>query len=301
MRLYYLLLAATATATQLLLPVYNRPGPSASDWAPVHAALASTPNLQATLILNVDHGPGAIFVPNGSAWKQAEEWIAGGRLLSALPNVSLVGYVYINRCKRPIEQVIADINTWANWRNKQGIAISGIFVDEAPNDGADCACYLARVNTHIRRNAGLETVVWNPGFPATPGSLEPYYSNLDPTFVVALETCWATTSNGEDLCDGSYTVYDAGGYGTTIDATLKEWIGEVNYPETAILIHGFHGSNGMYEANSESLLGAVQAVVGKKIGAAAFTTNHWITPDAAPADIRTFATVLDVAHDLVLI
>jgi hypothetical protein len=299
MLLTLLLLAATAAATNLLLPLYNRPGPAASQWSGVLTALSSTPRLPATVIINVDHGPGTVFDPNGTTlWRQADDWRAGTKALGALPHVSVVGYVHISRCQRNIEQVKADINTWARWRDAHGIAISGIFVDEAPNDGTACPCYLASVNRHIRQVARLNTVVWNPGFPAHPGSLQPYYDLLEPTLVTALETCWTQTSNGEDLCDGAYTVYDAAGYGTTVDATLRDWVGEENYPNTAILIHGFHGSNGLYEADSESLLGAIQAVVARDIGAAAFTTNHWITPDAAPADIVTFATVLDEAHDL---
>lgn len=292
-----LLTATAATATQLLLPLYNHPGPAASSWSSVRSALSSTPSLDATVIINVDHGPGTIFSGNASA-SEIDDWVNGGKGLADLPNVSLVGYVHITRCERPIEEVKADIDTWARWRDRQNISISGIFVDEAPNDGATCLCYLSRLNRHIRENAGLEAVLWNPGFPTTPGALDRYYSHLEPTFVAALETCWTTTSNSEDLCDGNYTVYDAQGYGTTVDATLREWVGEENYPRTAILIHGFHGSNGLHEASSESLLGAVEAVVERDIGAAAFTTNHWITPDAAPADIQTFATVLDEANNM---
>lgn len=291
------LLAATATATNLLLPLYSHPGPAAASWSSVQSALASRPSLPATVIINVDHGPGTVFSSNTSVW-EADDWLAGAQALANLPNVSLLGYVHILRCDRALADVKADVDTWTRWRDEQNIPLSGIFVDEAPNDANACSCYLSSLNGHIREVADLPAVVWNPGFPATPNALEGYYTRLEPTFVAALETCWTTTSNGQDLCSGNYTIYDSGGYGTTVDATLREWVGEANYPKTAILVHGFHTSNGRYNASRGSLLGAVEAVVDRDIGAAAFTTNHWITPDTGPADIQTFASVLDQVNGI---
>ncbi|KAI1253783.1 hypothetical protein MGN70_004178 [Eutypa lata] len=278
-------LASAATATDLFLPLYNAPGTNGANWASVQTALASTPALSATIVINVSNGPGT-----GSA---TEDWIAGGQALGNLNNVDLVGYVHSTRCTRALADVEADVQAWADWKG-QGIAINGIFVDEAPNDGS-CVDYMRDLTAFIRDTAGLDVVVYNPGFPATVGALDVYYA-LGPTFISSLETCFAAATNGEDLCDGAYTVYDQGGYGTTIDSTLRDWVGVENYAKTAILIHGYHDTNGLYTANDETLSGLLSAVVERDIGAAVFTTNHWITPDAEPADIGTVVSLLAAAN-----
>lgn len=283
------LLAATATATELLLPLYNGPGADGVDWAPVQEALLSTPDLSASIIINVDSGPGS---PSDNS--ETANWVAGGKLLGDLPNVSLLGYVHCSRCQRSLEEVQSDVAKWVSWRDDQGINLKGIFIDEAPSDG-NCVDYMSSLTEYIRQSAALEAVVYNPGFPTTPHSLDAYYA-LNPTFISSLETCFATTSNGEDLCDGPYTVYDADGYGTTIDSTLKDWVGTEQYSKTAILIHGFHSDNGMYTASSETLLSALEAVIDRGIGAAVFTTNHWMTPNVPVADIKTMAVALDTAN-----
>ena len=285
------LLAGTASATRLLLPLYNDPGTDGQSWSSVQSALSEKSDVEGTIVINVDNGPGDPFSsPAGDNWKAG----AGG--LGELPNVSLIGYVHVTRCNRPLEEVKEDVTEWASWNTEQGINIDGIFVDEAPNESG-CEEYLEELTSHIRYTAGLSTVVYNAGFPATPHALDAYY-DLEPTFISALETCFATESNGEDLCDGTYTVYDAEGYGTTIDSTLREWVGVENYDRTAILVHGFHSTNGLLEANDETLLGLLEAVAGRKVGAAVFTTNHWVTPDEATADIGTMVELLGEANSV---
>ncbi|RYO75171.1 hypothetical protein DL764_010565 [Monosporascus ibericus] len=278
-------LASAVAATDLFLPLYNAPGTNGAAWASVREALVQHPDVSATIVINVNNGPG-----NGPP---TADWIAGGQALGSLPNVNLIGYVHSVRCQRPVEEVQADVTAWADWR-LQDVSINGIFVDEAPNDG-NCTSYMSGLTAHIRDVADLDVVVYNPGFPATPFALEPYY-DLDPTYISALETCFATETNGRDLCDGPYTVYDQGGYGTTIDSTLRDWVGVQNYQRTAILIHGYHDTNGLYTANDETLSGLLRAVVDRGIGAAVFTTNHWITPDAEPADIGTMVSLLSLAN-----
>lgn len=285
-----LLGATTVQAVELILPLYNHPLPNGAGWSPVQQALARTPWLDATVIINVDHGPGNPFVT-----AERDHWITGGRGLGDLPNVSLLGYVPVARCLRPIADVQRDVATWLSWQRTYDINISGIFLDEAPNDGG-CLSYMRQVTNYIRRTSGLPVVVLNPGFPATPHALDVYYDNLDPTFMTAIETCFSPISNGQDLCVGSYTVYDQQGYGTTIDNTLGVWVGQDHYWNTAILVHGFHGTNGLFTANVDTLRKAMEAIVARDVGAAVFTTNHWITPDAAPADISTLATVMDNAN-----
>ncbi|KAK7745650.1 hypothetical protein SLS62_009691 [Diatrype stigma] len=279
-------LASAVAATGLFLPLYNAPGTNGAGWTSVQAALASSPNVSATIVINVANGPGT--------GGPTADWIAGGQALAALPNVDLIGYVHSVRCTRALAEVEADVQAWADWKG-QGVGISGIFVDEAPNDGSCAEDYMALLTAFVRQTAGLDVVVYNPGFPATPRALDAYYA-LQPTFIAALETCFATATNGQDLCDGAYTVYDQGGYGTTIDSTLRDWVGEENYARTAVLVHGFHDSNGLYAADDATLSGLLGAVVERNIGAAVFTTNHWITPDAEPADIGTVVAALAAAN-----
>lgn len=293
MKLSTLLFATSASATSLLLPLYSSPGDDGSAWASVQTALSGNSNINATIVINVSNGPGGSDGPDAG-------WIAGGSALASLPNVKLAGYVHCSRCQRPAEEVKADVAAWAAWR-EHGVDVAGIFVDEAPNDGS-CADYMRDLTEHARGLPSLggndAAVVYNPGFPAAPHSLDAYYA-LDPTYISALETCFAAESNGEDLCDGAYEVYDAAGYGSTVDATLEDWVGVEHYARTAVLVHGFHGSNGMYEADDgATLVGALGALVDRGMGAAVFTTNHWLTPDALPADIVAVADSLDMAHSL---
>jgi hypothetical protein len=281
------------TATEILLPLYNAPGTGGSDWASVQTALAANPGIQANIVINVDSGPGDAFSGDAGA-----DWIAGGQALGSLSNVALLGYVPVTLSNRAYADVQADVQTWASWITEQAIPISGIFVDEAPNSDCDtCVSYMEDLTTYIRDTVGLPVVVYNPGFPATVDALDAYYA-LGPDFISALETCFAVTSNGDDLCTpaGSYEVYDKLGYGTTLDNTLAAWVGTENYPKTAVLIHGFHDTNGLYNATDDVLSLELQALVTRGIGAAVFTTNHWITPDAAPADIGTVVSLLTAAN-----
>jgi hypothetical protein len=280
-----------ATATELFLPLYNDPGTSGSAWAPVQTALATHPDLQAKIVINANSGPGDPFSTSDGA-----NWIAGGQALGGLPNVALLGYVHTTQATRNLSDVEQDVASWASWVSEQGIPISGIFLDEAPNTECDsCVTYMRSVTTYIRETAGLPVVVYNAGFPATVHALDAYYA-LGPDYIAALETCFTETTNGDDLCTGGYTVYDQGGYGTTIDSTLDAWVGTENYNKTTVLVHGFHGTNGLYEADNATLSNEFLAIVERGIGAAVFTTNQWIAPDEEPADIGTVVSLLAAAN-----
>lgn len=275
------------TATQLLLPLYNVPGTNGSAWSSVHNALAANPDVTATIVINVNNGP-------GDPSSVTTDWIAGGKALASLPNVNLIGYVHSTLCNRPEAEVTADIASWATWPANYGVDISGIFIDETPNNGS-CVEYMRSLTSYARDTASLPVVVYNPGFPATPHSLDALYA-LGPDFISSLETCFANETNGVDLCDGKYTVYDEGGFGSTIDSTLRDWVGVGNYGRTAVLVHGFHGTNGMFDATLDTLMGMLRAVVARGVGAVVVTTNHWITPDAEPASIGNMVAALATAN-----
>nr|GAT51750.1 predicted protein [Mycena chlorophos] len=291
-----LLLTSTTivSATDLLLPLYTDPGSSGANWATVQSSLANNPSLAARVVINVDNGPGNPFAKGGDG----ANWVAGASALADLPNVSVLGYVHTTQATRAYTEVIADVNSWASWVTSHGVALDGIFLDEAPASVcSSCVTYMRNLTTYIRDTAELPFVVYNPGFPATVGALDDYYA-IGPDLINALETCFAETSDGEDLCTpaGSYTIYDEDGYGTTIDSTLESWVGTQYYSQTSILIHGFHGTNGLYSATSATLSSELQAIVERGIGAAVFTTDQWITPDVGPADITTVADLLNEAN-----
>lgn len=279
--------ACGVSATQLLLPLYNVPGTDGSAWASVRNALASNPSITGTIIINVANGP-------GSPEQVTTDWIAGGKLLASLSNVNLIGYVHSTTCNRPETEVAADIATWATWPAKYGVGIKGIFIDETPNNGS-CVEYMRSLTSYTRETSNLPVVVYNPGFPAHPHDLDPLYA-LGPDYISSLETCFTNTTNGEDLCTGDYTVYDKDGFGTTIDSTLQAWVGVENYGKTAILLHGFHDTNGRFKATQETLVSLLRAVVARGFGAAVVTKNHWITPDAEPASIGSTVAALVVAN-----
>ncbi|KAH8671081.1 Spherulation-specific family 4-domain-containing protein [Xylariales sp. PMI_506] len=284
--LSFSLLAATTAATEILLPLYNAPGTSGSAWAPVQSAFAANPNVNAKVVINYNSGPGSLSGSDGP------DWIAGADSLTSLSNVAVLGYVHCSYGERDINDVEADVATWASWVD-QGVEISGIFLDESPSTvNTTIEAYMKAVTAYIRDTEGFDFVVYNSGFPSTVGALDPYFA-LGPDLIVGLETCFTETTDGVDLCTpAGYTIYDQGGYGTTIDGTLDAWIGSEYYSQTAILIHGFHGSNGLYTASESVLSSELQAIVNRGIGAAVFVSEQWTTPATGPADIGTVATLL---------
>jgi hypothetical protein len=285
-------ITSVAAATQLLLPLYNEPGTGGSAWEPVRAALVAHPNVNAMVIINVNSGPGSPFGTD-----QGADWITAGQALGGLPNVSLLGYVPVGLATRPLKDAEKDVATWASWVSQQDVPIDGIFVDEAPASvNTTAVAYMKSLTTYIHKK-GLGIVVYNAGFPATVNSLDKYF-DLNPDYIVGLETCFATKSNGDDLCtpEGSYTVYDANGYGATIKDTLVQWVGTGHFGSTAVLVHGFHDTNGLYQADNATLSQELKAVVQSGVGAVVFTTNHWLTPAQGPADIGTVVSLLDAAN-----
>jgi hypothetical protein len=301
------LAATAATATDLLLPLYQFPANNGGAWDPVVTALTANPTLNAKIIINPNNGPGG-----PSQGLEDPQYVAGSQALAALPNVQLIGYVHtstdfgLTRCNRPWAEITADIRKWSTWVDA-GIAIRGIFVDEAPNNDAnDCVAYMQNLTTLIRDDPALQfgaqpVVVFNPG---GTGDLQVYY-DMQPDLIVALETCFTVPEHGEadydDGCPavGVYERYDHGGVGSSIDTVLFPSVGEVNAARTAVLVHGFHHFNGP-EANltaTEAVLEQlIQGVVDRGIGATFFNTAGYHSFSDGPATIGKVADVLNAAN-----
>jgi hypothetical protein len=296
-------LASLSYATDLLVPLY--PPPSA--WGPVATAVANNPTLTAKIIINPSNGP-SVFPPSS-------DFQTGASTLSSNANVQLIGYVHtsndlgVTRCQRPVDDVKADIRTWSQWNTLSGVSIHGIFIDEAPIDGSNnCTAYMQDLTNFIKNDASLlftspRIVVFNPGSPGIGGLGQFYTQSPPPDLIVALETCFTVPASviAGDGCPaaGGYERYDNEGYGGSIDTYLAGNVGVANYPRTAIIVHGFHDTNGPQAnlvANASTLLQEILTVRQKNIGAAFFNTMEYMTFNTGPADIGTVAADLAAAN-----
>lgn len=78
--------------------------------------------------------------------------------LNRYPNVRTVGYIPTDYGNRPVSDVLRDIATYAGWStNATGVAMHGIFFDEAPHEySADIADYMRRLNDAVLHADGLQ-------------------------------------------------------------------------------------------------------------------------------------------------
>ncbi|KAG7289360.1 hypothetical protein NEMBOFW57_005727 [Staphylotrichum longicolle] len=279
-------LAAAATATDLLLPLYQFPANNGGVWSPIEDALTANPSLTAKIIINPHNGPGG---PGEGI--DDPQYAAGTKALAAHPNAQLIGYVHTStdlgatRCNVPWADITAAVRRWSTWVDR-GVAIRGIFVDEAPvNTANDCVAYMRNLTDFIRTDPGLRfgarpVVVFNPG---GTGQLQAYY-DLQPDLIVALETCFTVPERAGGDYDQCPT---SGGYE------------RANAVRTAVLVHGFHDFNGP-AANLSATEGVldqlVKGVVQRGIGATFFNTAGYHTFTDGPASIGTVARVLRTAN-----
>ncbi|KAH6680585.1 cell surface protein [Halenospora varia] len=145
----------------VLFPLYIYPLPGA--WEPLHQAASVHPDLNFVVIINPHNGPGSAAMPDASYARELPK-------LNARPNVSTVGYIRINYCKRDLSEVYRDISTYAGWSKDDrflGRAVDGIFVDETPNlYTEEVAVYLNNINQRIKAAIGImgdRLCIHNPG------------------------------------------------------------------------------------------------------------------------------------------
>ncbi|KAK3315437.1 Spherulation-specific family 4-domain-containing protein [Apodospora peruviana] len=303
------LAVATASATDLFIPLYQYPLPGA--WTPINQTLTDNPTLTTKIVINPSNGPDGL--PNS-------DYAPNTQMLGAHPNAQLLGYIHTAptptspRCTRPYADLVADIRTWSQWVSDFQIPIRGIFIDEAPTNTAnDCVAYMQNLTNFIRDDASLafpspRLVVFNPGGIGNP-SLQPYY-DMNPDLIVALETCFTDyqfsrgdTPNTGDQCDPTDRTrerYDHEGYGSSLDRIVFPNIGRQNAARTAILVHGVHDNNGPsanFQASEDVLRNMIQAVVRAGIGATFFNTLGYHNFDEAPGTIQVVARLLREANE----
>lgn len=70
--------------------------------------------------------------------------------------MTLIGYIRINYCKKPLGEVFAEVETYAAWSREPGMTLQGIFVDETPNHySPEKAEYLLAVKHGIKAIDGI--------------------------------------------------------------------------------------------------------------------------------------------------
>lgn len=115
------------------------------------------PNLNFTVIINPENGPGNSSYPGDDYAPQIQS-------LNAYSNVRTVGYVRTNYARRNISAVIDDVATYAGWGKNQSantnssapLAVDGIFFDEAPYDYTeDVGKYMETINEAAKNTSGF--------------------------------------------------------------------------------------------------------------------------------------------------
>lgn len=103
------------------------------------------------VVINPDSGPGSSPLPN-------DDFIPAIRKLKSYPHVQTVGYVPTDYGNRAIDDVIRDVQTYAGWAlNGTGIAMQGIFFDEAPHEYSEqVAEFMRTANDAVLSATGLE-------------------------------------------------------------------------------------------------------------------------------------------------
>jgi hypothetical protein len=104
------------------------------------------------VIINPHNGPGLPDMPD-------EEYTREIALLNNYTNVTTIGYVRVDYCKRPLQEALDDVTKYGGWAShydQTKLGVEGIFVDESPNLYAqEHVEYLDSLTAHIKNVTGL--------------------------------------------------------------------------------------------------------------------------------------------------
>jgi hypothetical protein len=156
----------------VIVPLYMYPVDE-STWEPLHKAWVSppaislpysvwltnpatsidnNPDLHFLVVINPNSGPGEPPAPDASYSRELP-------LFNARDNVTTVGYVRMEYCKRSVEHVFEDVAIYSGWsknHESNGIYVEGIFLDEAPNEYShEVEKYLKVVSENIKAAPGI--------------------------------------------------------------------------------------------------------------------------------------------------
>ncbi|KAG8407891.1 hypothetical protein J3458_020201 [Metarhizium acridum] len=147
-------------AANVILPLYIYPQAD-SSWGPVYDAVSRRPDLNFTVIVNPNSGPGS------SPWPDVH-YDAAIRRLNSYPNIETVGYVRTGYATRSLADVTREVSVYSGWSsNSSALAMHGIFFDEAPHEySAEAAAFLRAADSFVKSAPGLQgrkTIIHNPG------------------------------------------------------------------------------------------------------------------------------------------
>ncbi|KAK3314059.1 cell surface protein [Apodospora peruviana] len=157
----------------VVMPLYIYPL-TETTWKPLYEAIEAHPYIDFLVIVNPNSGPGDGPLPGADYEREVPK-------LNAFRNVRTVGYIRIDYCRRPLQEVCAEVQRYANWKGLyEGLYVEGIFVDESPNHFSDQRqAYLKGLTEFIKNGAasdglcGERWVIHNPGTPPE-GTLEQF-------------------------------------------------------------------------------------------------------------------------------
>ncbi|OJJ07410.1 hypothetical protein ASPVEDRAFT_56802 [Aspergillus versicolor CBS 583.65] len=125
--------------------------------------IETDPTLEFLVIVNPNSGPGDIPSPDANYAREV------GRL-NAYPNVYTIGYIRVDYCHRPLQEVNAEVARYAAWSEHYEttrLGVRGIFVDETPNlHSLARAEYLSALTRYIKESSGILSNRFVP-FPPT--------------------------------------------------------------------------------------------------------------------------------------
>ncbi|RII16917.1 hypothetical protein CUC08_Gglean003365 [Alternaria sp. MG1] len=124
--------------------------------------VAANPCVRFVVIINPNSGPGA------APWWPNEDYVREIARLNALPNVTTLGYVRVAYCRRPVQDVLEDIETYGRRaREDDRLRVEGIFVDETVNlYSEEAKKYLDAIDRRARTLIGVvenKMMIHNPG------------------------------------------------------------------------------------------------------------------------------------------
>ncbi|KAF2705056.1 hypothetical protein K504DRAFT_449107 [Pleomassaria siparia CBS 279.74] len=170
----------------ILLPLYVYPTTGA--WDPLYAAAKLHPDVEFTAVVNPCSGPCISLLPDPVYLNEIPK-------LKAFGNIRTLGYVATNYTEKGLSQVLAEIDSYANWpktTNNTKMKVDGIFFDETPSVyEADRYQYLEVASQAVKNGSRFRDrfVVHNPGLIApsvlnSTTALQNSYINLTDITVV---------------------------------------------------------------------------------------------------------------------
>ena len=117
-------------------------------------SIAAHPDTEFVIVVNPGSGP---YNGNNKEPLPGADYVREIPKLNVFSNVITVGYVRVGWCKRPLDDVFEEIDTYAAWsQDNPHMGMNGILLDETPNHYTKARSeYLDVVNRHIKTVEGL--------------------------------------------------------------------------------------------------------------------------------------------------